>query len=178
MPQLLDDIQEKLTSARSEYSRYIRNVKLQNQTEMDSKMSDLLLSDPNKIYSMIRKEKSASSQISTLRVGQKIFDQENICNGFYESLSNLKSPDMSQIASSPALQETMRDYENVMKLAKYGGRLPDIQLHETAEILHSVRKDVNDLFSITASHFINAGESGIRHFHQSSQTSTMPAFTS
>ena len=28
-----------------------------------------------------------------------------------------------------------------------------------------MRKDVSDLFSITASHFINAGVAGLKHFH-------------
>ena len=52
-----------------------------------------------------------------------------------------------------------------MKLAECGATIPPIQIHESVDILYSVRKDVNDLFSITASHFINAGSAGIRHFH-------------
>ena len=32
------------------------------------------------------------------------------------------------------------------------------------EILHSLRPDVNDLYSITAKHYINAGMEGAQHF--------------
>ena len=35
----------------------------------------------------------------------------------------------------------------------------------SADILYSVRADVNDFYSITANHFINAGQPGIDHHH-------------
>ena len=40
-----------------------------------------------------------------------------------------------------------------------------IELHQSVELLYSVKEDVNDLFSMTALHFINPGAAGIRHFH-------------
>ena len=53
----------------------------------------------------------------------------------------------------------------MIELAKSGAAIPSIELHQSVELLYSVRQDVNDLFSITAAHFINAGGAGLRHFH-------------
>ena len=72
---------------------------------------------------------------------------------------------MSKITKSEAFSETIRDYNNIIGIAKFGAKLPQITINDTVEILYSVRKDVSDLFSITASHFINAGVTGLKHFH-------------
>ena len=53
-----------------------------------------------------------------------------------------------------------------MELVKIGEAVPNIQPHESIEILYSLKSDVNDLSSITACHFINAGAAGLRHFHR------------
>ena len=52
-----------------------------------------------------------------------------------------------------------------MELAKSGAAIPAIEQYQSIELLYSVRHEVNDLFSITAAHFINAGAAGLRHFH-------------
>ena len=118
------------------------------------------------MHKTIRKEKAAaSSAISNLKVGDKIFSGNNVCDGFFKSLSGLKDPDMSIVTDTPAYMETLRDYKHVMELAKSGAAIPAIQLYQSVELLYSVRLEVNDLFSITAAHFINAGAAGLRHFH-------------
>ena len=161
----LENIQQRLTSARSLYSREIYKTQQQSQNKRDQEISDLLNSCPNKVYDLIRREKAESSQISVLKVGSTVYTGDNVCDGFYHSLSQLKSPDMYSIENSAAFSETKRDYENIIELVKIGQKLPEIDIYDCVDILFSVRKDVNDIFSITASHFINAGAAGIRHFH-------------
>ena len=43
--------------------------------------------------------------------------------------------------------------------------MPPISLALSTDILKSMKHTVNDLFSITPTHYINAGESGIEHFN-------------
>ena len=57
------------------------------------------------------------------------------------------------------------DYENVLKIARNGLKMPPISPKHSTELLHSLRADVNDFYSITAAHFINAGFEGLQHFH-------------
>ena len=164
-PAALDSVLDRLTAARSLYARTLREVQQKDQDSSDQLLSELLASDPSKVHQAIKKSKSASSAISTLKVGSKIFTGDNICDGFFESLSSLKEPDMAPIHESPSFQETLRDYRHVIELAKSGEAIPDIDVHESVELLYSVKQEVNDLFSVTASHFINAGAAGLRHFH-------------
>ena len=131
----------------------------------DCLLSELLAQNPSRVHQTIRKRRSASSAISTIRVGTKVFHGQNISDGFFESLSALKEPNMDPITSTPAFSETMRDYKHVIELARLGEAIPDITASESIELLYSVKQGVNDLFSITASHFINAGAAGLRHFH-------------
>ena len=146
-PAVLQAVEERLTEARSVYARSLRETQQQQQDSRDQLLSDLLVSDPSKVYQAIRKNKDASSAISSLRVGSKTFTGKNVCDGFFQSLSNLKAPDMSTINASPSFQETIRDYRHVKELAKSGEAIPEIELYESVELLHSVKHEVNDLFS-------------------------------
>ena len=72
---------------------------------------------------------------------------------------------MSPLYSSPAFQETLLDYYNVLKIAKEGEKIPPISPKGSTELLYSLKADVNDFYSITASHFINAGFQALQHFN-------------
>ena len=90
---------------------------------------------------------------------------DNVCDGFFKSLSDLKHPDMTRIENTSAFTETLLDYKYVMEIARSGSLIPAIEPYQSVEILYSLREEVNDLFSITASHFSHAGSAGIRQFH-------------
>ena len=164
-PGAIEAVQERLTTARSLYARGLREAKQQDQDNRDLLLSKLLSADPGKVHQAIRNNKPSNSAISRLKVDSQLFSNKNVCDGFYQSLAKLKEPDMTSVTNSPSFLETLRDYRNIMELAKLGEPIPDIELHQSVELLYSVKQEVNDLFSITASHFINAGAAGIRHFH-------------
>ena len=165
-PSKLQQVQEQLTTARSVYKKGVREIQQLDQDSRDMTVSSQLAVNPSNVHKTIRKEKAATSgDISNLKVGHKTFTGNNICDGFFESLSGLKEPDMSIVTDTPSYMDTIRDYKHVMELAKSGAAIPAIELYESVELLYSVRQEVNDLFSITAAHFINAGAAGLRHFH-------------
>ena len=128
-------------------------------------LSEQLRNDPSKIHKSIRQRRTASSNISRLTVGSHVYSGDNVPDGFFASLSALKDPDMTSIMGSSSFSETLRDYTHILKLAQAGGVIPSIELYQSIELLYSLKADVNDLFSITAAHFINAGAAGLRHFH-------------
>ena len=120
--------------------------------------------NPTAVYKTIKRGKlNASVSVSKLRVADETFNC--VQDGFHKSLSLLKDPDMTHVEESASFCETMRDFRHVMELARNGAKIPPINVEESIRILYSVRDDVNDLFSITASHYINAGAKGLRHFH-------------
>ena len=108
---------------------------------------------------------AASGKISSIRVGKHIYKGSAVPDGFYHSMKNLKHPDLTPIHNSPHYQSTIVDYDNIMKICKSSKHIPAISAGESADILYSVRAEVNDFFSITANHFIHAGVPGLKFHH-------------
>ena len=72
---------------------------------------------------------------------------------------------MSPIHSTPQYQNTLADFQHILKICRSGNPIPEISPKTSTEILISLKANVNDLYSITANHFVNAGRSGFAHFH-------------
>ena len=165
-PQAIEHAKEKLQSARATLRQSVRAEKSTLRDQRDEELSGILSSNPSAVFRSIKSAKgSASSSIHNLKVNGKVYSGETVPDGFYDSLSSLKSPDLSTLHSSTHYQETLMDYENVLKIAREGSKIPSISPIRSTEILHALRANVNDFYSITANHFINAGFDGLEHFH-------------
>ena len=155
-----------LTAARAECRRLVNATTKQSCDERDALTHSVLSSNPEKLYSFMKASNSlTSSKINSLKVGNKIYSGKAVPDGFFDSLSSLKSPDMSKIYSSPSFISTATDYSNIRKICSSGLKIPPISSRDATEILYDLKPDVNDLFSITARHYVNAGIEGAKHFH-------------
>ena len=133
--------------------------------DRDSLVHSVLDSNPGNLFNVVKSLKSAStSKIQTLKVGVKSYKGSSVPDGFFNSLSSLKSPDMSHIHSSASYQSASDDFDQIMKICSAGLTIPEISPRLSTEILYSLRPNVNDLYSITASHYVNCGVEGARHF--------------
>ena len=108
---------------------------------------------------------SAVGKISSIRVGSHKYSGESVPDGFFDSMSRLEHPNMSKIHNSPHFHSTLFDFDNITKICNSGRRIPPICPAVSAEILKSIRGEVNDFYSITANHFINAGAPGLQLHH-------------
>ena len=118
------------------------------------------------LFKNIRKSKSENNgDINKLHVNEREYSGEIVPDGFFDSLSSLKAPDMASIHSTQEFQNTLLDYENILKICRKGEKIPAISAKQSTEILLSLRSEVNDYYSITANHFIHTGRSGFEHFH-------------
>ena len=157
---------ENLCLARAALKKSVRAAHSRERIRRDENLSSILSTNPSSAFRSIKASKNASStDIQNLKVKNKTYSGENVPDGFYDSLSTLKAPDLSPLYSSPHYQSTLLDYENVLKIARHGGKIPHISPKHSTELLHSLKADVNDYFSITASHFLHAGFEGLEHFH-------------
>ena len=129
---VLEILTEQLTAAHSTYKQSLREVQMLDLNTQCMNLSTQLVSNPSSVHKSIRNEISAAAgAISTIRVGEKTFTDKNICDGFFESLSGLKAPDMSGTTSTPEFIDTLRDYKHVMELAKSGAAIPAIELYQS-----------------------------------------------
>ena len=165
-PEQLATAREALTQARGEYRRCVRSQQCASSFERDSKLNSILSKNPADIFRSIKSSKaSLSTKISSIRVGSDIYEGASVPDGFFDSMSRLKCPDMDQIKSTPEFKATYSDYENIIQICQSGAPIKPISTEESVDILYSIRADVNDFFSITANHFIHAGLAGLKHFH-------------
>ena len=133
--------------------------------QRDSTIHSVLQSDPKQLFKANKTSKGNTSlKIQTLHVGNKVYSDKDIPDGFYDSLSALKAPDMSSIFSSESFKSAHTDYTTIRRICSAGLRIPTISEKEATEILYNLKPDVNDLYSITARHYVNAGIEGVRHF--------------
>ena len=162
----IEAAKDHLRSARASLRQALRSELSSLRNERDMKLSDILSTTPAAAHRSIRTSKNAAtSEINNLKVGNKIYSGKNVSDGFYDSLSSLKSPDMEPLYSSLPYQETLLDYENIMKIANNATSIPPISPNDSTRLLYSLKADVNDFYSITANHFIHAGFEGLEHFH-------------
>ena len=161
--QLLD-AKRALSTSRSACRRETNAHIMQECNDRDSKLSTIF-SDPHSFFKSLRAVKSqTSSKIQSLTVGDKVYSGSSVPDGFFDSLSSLKAPDMSHIYSSPSYKSALSDYTTIRKICAAGLKIPVIAARDATDILYSLKSDVNDLYSTTARHYINAGVEGARHF--------------
>ena len=83
---------------------------------------------------------------------------------FFLQFVSPQSPDMTSIHSSTHFQDTLYDFRNILKICETSSKIPEIPYKKSTEILLSLISDVNNFYSITANHFVNAGKAGFEHF--------------
>ena len=156
---------ELASNARAEVRRLTRVWKNQVAAERDNMVSTILDHDPRRLFSFIRSKKSAAAaNIQKLSVSEKVYTGSKVPDGFYDSLSSLKAPDMTSVHASSSYQSCHADYMHVLEICNAGVNIPPISGKDASLLLHSLRCDVNDIYSVTANHYINAGLEGSIHF--------------
>ena len=153
------------TAAKSRLKALTRSWQHQEALKRDLQLSSVLESNPTALYSFLRSSKAGSFRdIQNLSVEGKTYTGPQVPDGFFDSLSSLKSPPMEDIRSSDSFKTYDADYQHIIKICRSGLQIPNISGRDALLLLHSLRPNVNDLYSITASHYINAGMEGVRHF--------------
>ena len=152
-----------LKEKRIYHRKLVRSYKACESVKRDQKLFSFASGNPNIINKSLKQSKTNScTKIQSLTVGSKVYTGESIPDGFYDSLLTLKT---QSIPSTPQLQSLFDDYDGIVELCTSGPEIPHISLKTSTDILSSMRPAVNDLYSITASHYINAGQEGLEHFN-------------
>ena len=75
-------------SAKSAHQNLIRKFNVQKQVEQDSELNEILSKQPRDILKSIKSRKTTtSSSIKSLQVGNKIYTEDNISDGFYDNIA-------------------------------------------------------------------------------------------
>ena len=103
-------------------------------------------------------------KVHKLTSNGRVYTGESVPDGFYDSLLGLKTFDHDNIQDPLTFERYKYDYENILKLCKGDAKIPKITLESATYILSRIRPQVNDISSITANHYLYAGDIGVLHF--------------
>ena len=165
-PESILAAREALSRAKSALKQATRAHHRTAGLKRDASLNSIMDRNPMSLFRTIKSSKAAqSSTISSIRVGDDTYSGDAVPDGFFDSMSRLKCPDMATITDTPEFRSVLADYENIIHICKSGEPIPEISFQQSTDILFSVRAEVNDFFSITANHFIHLGPPGLEHFH-------------
>ena len=155
-----------LKSVRNKHRSLVRAIRTKKEQKQDEKLFTILSSNPAPAFRAIKSSKSSSQvQVPYITVDNKKYVGDKVIDGFYESISNLKSLNSEQLHSSPYHSSMMEDYQNIKSLCTRKVSLPQLSLEKSTSILKRIKSSVNDIYSITANHYIFAGTAGYIHYN-------------
>ena len=83
--------------AKAAHQNVVRKYNTFKEVKRDEELHALLSKDPKDIFKSFRNAKSTESgKLKYLQVGEKLFPEDHVADGFFESISNLKTlPEIS-----------------------------------------------------------------------------------
>ena len=165
-PSMITSLEKKLKGAKADHRKLVRAEDVDEEVKRNNNLHDILTRNPSSFHKAIRNSKNSLSSGNTqkLVVGGKVYLGEQVADGFFDSLKSLKSIDQVVLDDSETYSDFKKDYINILELCRSGKPVPEISEKKAFEILKTIKPEVNDLYSITAKHYLNAGPSGITHF--------------
>ena len=94
-----------------------------------------------------------------------MYTGEFVPDGFFDSISQLKSRDVDTLKADQKFTEFTSDYLNILEICRHGSPIPPISERESFELMQKMKPDVNDVYGVTVNHFNYAGPAGWKHFH-------------
>ena len=151
--------------ALKEHKRCIRLNQRQEERKRDSLLENINSSNSSLAYRKLKHLRSTHvRKISRLQVGSKTFSIERVPDGIFSSIHDLKMEPEIQQSNGQDFPDFNEEYRLILDICQSGRELPEISMEKSNDILCSLKKHVNDFYSITSLHYLNAGHAGLEHF--------------
>ena len=162
----IDECNSALKLAKKHLRRVTKIERLKVSNERDAHLHNILSTNPSSVFKFIKNCKGTNiSGVERLTVGDDIYLNERVPDGFYTSMTTLKYCDFTKLRNEePLIAEQFSNYEHILKLISSDLPIAPISSEKAVSLLHRIKKDVRDFYSITARHYIYAGVQGICHF--------------
>ena len=148
--------------ARLAHRKLERNFKAKASFDRDKNLS----MGPSFVYKSIKAAKRCQvRKIQKLLVGNKCYHGDSVKDGFFDSISTLKTRDSSHLVLCPTFHDFSKDCGNILEICKRGDPIPPISERRSFEILQKMKPDVTDIYGITVNHYNYAGPAGWKHFY-------------
>ena len=163
---VVETTRAKLKTLKAKHQKLVRSTRMIENNQRDAKTFSILSVDSPKLFQAVRAAKKvANVSVKKLTVKDRVYAGDDVCDGFFDSISHLKTLAHSDLDLSPYFQSASEDYENILKICKEKQQIPRISIQKTHEILLSIRPAVMDYSGITGFHYRYSGNEGLRHLH-------------
>ena len=157
-----DEAQTNFKAAKAKTQNLVRKHNVDLEIVTHEKFNDILSKHPNLVFKNIKSSKSKQgSKLKSLKVGDKLYTEETVADGFFDSISSLKT--LKKITSTH-FESFAEDHKNIIEICKNGRHIPRISLKRAESLLKTIKPAVTDFYSISAAHYLNGGPSAILHF--------------
>ena len=122
-------LKENYSKSRDQHRRLVRAYKAKDSFIRDQKLHSILSRDPSSIFKSITRSKRAKAgKITRLTVKDKIYLGDSVKDGFFDSISNLKTFDAPSNGNSEY-------FENILEICCHGPPIPTISEKECFDLL-------------------------------------------
>ena len=155
------------TRRKRNHCRLLRYNKMQEGFKRDNRINKLCSKTPNQAFKFLSNmHRSENNKINRLYVQDNLYTDEDIPYGMFRSIEILKTEEVNLCQEDPSYPDFSEEYRHIIDICAAGASIPLVSREKSLSILKSLRQNVNDFYSITSCHFLNAGEEGIEHFHR------------
>ena len=156
---------EVFSCTKKKYRQTVRQHRLKECLQRYNSVDDIF-AKPASAYAYIKSCKNTKpKKIELLTVGDETFIGPLVRDGFYKSMTALKQCDIEKLRADPDLSDKFINYDAIIQLCQTQPAIPSISLVKSTKLLESLKKNVSDYFSITALHYLYAGQEGLRHYN-------------
>ena len=165
-PEKISALKTAYSKARTDHRKLVRMFMARASVKRDQKLFSILSHNPSSLYSSIKRSRiSKNRRICKLKVGSKCYANDAVKDGFFDSISNLKTVDTAALESSEHFNDYKDDYHNILELCRHGNPISPISEKDSTILLKQMKPDVSDFYGVTPNHYIHGGHSAWKHFH-------------
>ena len=102
----LEEARAVYKASKAQHQALVRNMNVAKEVQRDTFFNEILSSQPRQIFKAIKSKKSSQSEnIKKLSVGEKLYTDEAVADGFYDSIAELKTLDGITASSYDSLAD-------------------------------------------------------------------------
>ena len=161
---IIDSAKTLFSQTRASLQKTKRNSDVSQESERAQNLGSILSSNPSALFQKIKSNKRKSVSINKLNVGDELFTDKDVGNGFFKSISALKTRNEEELLSCQTFQDFLSDHEHILEICKEGKEIPPLTLSQALDLLKSIKPGVTDIYSISALHYLNGGDLAVTHF--------------
>ena len=160
-----DDLRTSFCKAKRLYRCTVRKIKNERASARDHKLHEILNNNPSSTFKYLKSlQKPQSRQIDHLCVGDLVYRDEDVADGFFLSMSSIKTCNVAELEKDSNISHHFENHDLILKLVENKQTIPSLDIKTSNNLLLRLKKSVLDINSITSLHYLYAGNEGKEHF--------------